>query len=377
MKIPFVYGKTAEAEDFTGREKDIARLKANLQGGINTILISPRRWGKTSLVNQVMKELEQDSNYLVCKVDVFNCRSEEDFYKAFLNAVLNASSSKLTDFIELVKKYMGSVGPKFTVSDVGATTSFSIGMDFKEKHYSVDEILSLPEKIAKEKEKNFIISIDEFQHIDDFDDPRGFQAKLRAHWQVQQHCCYCLYGSKRHMLLSMFGDYEMPFYKFGDMMMLDKIPLQEWVEFIVRRFNQTGKCITPELAKIIAERVECHSFYVQQYSQLVWLLTNKTASMETVDLAYEQLIDRSSLVYSNLIDNLKPRQINFLLSIAHGEKNFSSAKTLRDYNLGTSANVKNLKKAVIERDLVDLRFKDDYEIQDPVLKEWLLRNYTL
>ena len=377
MNIPFVYGRMAEKEEFTGRKNDIQRLKMNLQGGINTVIISPRRWGKTSLVNRVMKDISTDESYLLCKVDAFNCRSEEDFYQSYLNAILNATANHFSDFVQLVKKYIGSFGPKFTLADLGVTTSFSVGIDFREKNYSPDEILDIPEKIAKEKGKQFIIAIDEFQNVENFEDPKAFQAKLRAHWQVQSHCCYCLFGSKRHMLLNMFGDYEMPFYKFGDLMLLEKIPAEEWRDFIVRRFHDTGKDIAAELAQEMAEKVECHSFYVQQYSQLVWLLTDHTATCEQAQLGYEQLMDRSSLLFSNLLDNLRPKQINFLLAIARGERNLNSTQTLTRYKLGSSANIKNLKKAVTEKDLVDILPSGQLEIQDPVLKQWILKNYTV
>lgn len=183
-----------------------------------------------------------------------------------------------------------------------------------------------------------------------------------------------MYGSKRHMLLNIFSDYEMPFYKFGDIMMLERISKQEWSDFIVGRFAETGKHISPELAGRIVDRVECHSYYVQQYSQLVWLLTANQATEETVEQAFQQMIDRSAILFDNLIDNLKVRQINMLLAIAEGEKNFSSAAVLKKYNLGTSANVKNLKKAVIDKDLVNIE-GGMITIQDPIFKHWLLVRY--
>lgn len=376
MKVPFVYGRRAEAEEFTGREQDVERLKMNFRSSINTTIVSPRRWGKTSLVHKVLDEIAAtDKDYMVCNVDMFNCRDEEHFFNAYLTAVLKASTTKLDEMLELVKNYIGSFGPKLTLSDVASLTELSVGIDFKNKSYSVDEILNLPEKIAKERGKQFIVCIDEFQNIENFANPRQFQGELRSYWQLHQHVCYCLYGSKRHMLLNMFSNYEMPFYKFGDLMVLDKIPMSEWERFIVRRFNDTGKHISTENAAQIAERVECHSYYVQQYSQLVWLLTAHTATQEHLDTAFGQLVDRSTLLFDNIIDNLKPRQINFLLAIAEGEKNFSSADVLKRYNLGTSANIKNLRKSVVEKDLVDIIGKTLY-IQDPVLKYWLVNRYN-
>ena len=77
MDIPFVFGKIADGEDFTDRVVDTEKLKNNFRGLVNTIIISPRRWGKTSLVNHALEQMGDDKEYLVCKVDIFNCRTEE------------------------------------------------------------------------------------------------------------------------------------------------------------------------------------------------------------------------------------------------------------------------------------------------------------
>lgn len=375
MDIPFVYGRLAENKNFTGRSADINRLKTNLTNKINTIIISPRRWGKSSLVHRTLHDIEkQNSQFITCHVDIFNCRDEESFYKAYVNAILNASTNRFEEALGFIKKYIGSFGPKISISDAGAMMEYSLGIDFHDKKFSIDEILDLPEKIARERGKQFIICIDEFQNIENFEAPKAFQAKLRAHWQLHQNVCYCMYGSKRHMLLNIFSDYEMPFYKFGDIMILQRISKDEWIDFIVSRFADTGKHISRELASIIVERVECHSYYVQQYSQFVWLLTSNHATEDTVNLAFQQMVDRSSILFDNLIDNLKPRQINMLLAIAKGEKNFSSATVLKTYNLGTSANIKNLKKAIIDKDLINVE-SSTMTIQDPVFKHWLLERY--
>ncbi len=375
MDIPFVYGRVATNKEFTGRANDIARLKANLTSKVNTTIISPRRWGKSSLVHKVLDEINAESNnFITCHIDVFNCRDEESFFKCYASSVLNASSTKMDELISTAKKYLGSFGPKVSLSDAGAMMDFSLGIDFKEQSYTMDEILDLPEKIAKEKGKQMIVCIDEFQNIENFKDPKALQARLRAHWQMHQNVCYCLYGSKRHMLLNIFSDYEMPLYKFGDIIALDKISEDEWVSFIVRRFTDTGKHISKEHARIIAERTECHSYYVQQYAQMVWLLTTSIVTDEILDTAFRQLVDRSSLLFDNLMDNLKTRQINFLLAIANEEKNLSSSDVLKKYNLGTSANIKNLKNAVIEHDLVCVD-SGTLTIQDPILKFWIKERF--
>ncbi len=375
MDIPFVFGKIADGQDFTDRTVDTEKLKNNFRGLVNTIIISPRRWGKTSLVNHALEQMNGDKDYLVCKVDIFNCRTEAQFYQTYVNAILKASYSKMDEFLEAAKKYVGAFGPKLTLSDCSQQYELALGVDFKDKQYSYDEILDLPQKIALEKGKKFIVCIDEFQNVSTYADSLGFQRKLRSHWQTHNRVGYCMFGSKRHMLLDIFSNYEMPFYKFGDIMFLDKISEDDWVKFLVRRFEDTGKFIEEDTARHLAKMVECHPYYVQQLAQLSWLRTKRACTEGTVDEAYEALVGQLSLLFANIIDTLTAKQISFLQAVANGEKNFSSRDVLTKYELGTSANIKNLRKAMQDKDLIDV-MPDAVAMQDPVFAYWLREKYA-
>lgn len=370
MEIPFVFGKIAEGKDFTDRKQDTERLCNNLRGLVNTAIISPRRWGKTSLVNHALEQIKSDDDYLVCKIDIFNCRTEAQFYQAYVNAILHASTSRLEEFLEAAKRYVSAFAPKLALSDSSLQYELSLGVEFKERQYSYDEILDLPQQIAEDRGCKFIVCIDEFQNVSCYDDSLGFQRKLRAHWQAHNRVGYCMFGSKRHMLLDIFSNYEMPFYKFGDIMFLEKISLQDWTVYITERFEDTGKHIDADTAADIARRVDCHPYYVQQLAQLAWLHTTNQCTYATVAVAFDTLVAQLSLLFSNIIDALKPRQISFLQAIANGEKNFSSSDVLSRYDLGTSANIKNLRKALLDRDLIDV-MPDGITLQDPVLRYWL------
>lgn len=374
MNIPFVFGKVADGANFTDRIPDTDRLVNNFRGLVNTVIISPRGWGKTSLVNHAMECMKDEKEYILCKVDIFNCRTEAQFYQTYVNAILRASYSKMDEFIAAAKKYVGTFRPKLSLSDSSMKYELALGIDFKDKQYSYDEILDLPQKIAEEKNRKFVVCIDEFQNVSTYDDPLGFQRKLRSHWQNHNKVGYCMYGSKRHMLLDIFSNYEMPFYKFGDVMFLEKISENNWVEYITLRFANTGKQIARETAAQLARRVECHPYYVQQLAQLAWLRTSDVCSKETVDDAFNSLVEQLSLLFSNIVDSLTARQINFLLAIVNGEKNFSSREVLQKYNLGTSANIKNLRKALQDKDLIDV-MPNSTEMQDPVFAYWIKRTF--
>jgi predicted ATP-dependent endonuclease of OLD family len=369
--MPFAYGKIAENKDFAGRENDIEHLTANFKGHVNTTIISPRRWGKTSLVQHVLTMLSKDKKYYTAKVDIFNCRTEEQFFTSYVNAIMKATATKFDAFTQAVKQYLGSFSPKFSISDDGQKVDFSVSLDFHDKNYSIDDILDLPQRIATDKKKNFIVCIDEFQTVNEYDDPIGFQRKLRAHWQLHNSVSYCLFGSKRHMLMDIFGNYEMPFYRFGDIMFLEKIPEDVMSKFVVKRFKDTGKTISPKLAAELVRMVDLHPYYIQQLAQQSWLRTADVCSEEIVKSACNSIVAQLSLLFSNLMDSLTPKQINFLYAIVDGVDNFSSTEVLKKYSLGTSANIKNLRNALVSRDIVDLMPGKKMEIQDPMFVLWL------
>ncbi len=232
MDTPFVYGKIARSENFTDRENETALLVNNFNSLVNTIIISPRRWGKSSLVARAAEIAERGNDRLrICKIDLFNVRNEEHFYELFAHSVLKATSSKWDEAVESVKKFLTRLTPKIVIAG-DAQNEISLDFDWKELKSNPDEVLDLAEKIAIEKGIRIVVCVDEFQNIAEFGDPAYFQKKLRSHWQQHGHVSYCLYGSKRHMMLDVFTNSSMPFYKFGDLLFLEKIATEPWIGFI-------------------------------------------------------------------------------------------------------------------------------------------------
>ena len=145
MDKPFVFGVAASGENFTDRKKETQRLLLNFTHGINTILISPRRWGKTSLVKKVAT-LADTGNRRVVYLDIFSCRTEQDFYKMFATAILKQTSSRLDEWIENTKLFLTRISPKITMG-TDPINDFSISFELNPKDDSETDILKLPEKI--------------------------------------------------------------------------------------------------------------------------------------------------------------------------------------------------------------------------------------
>ncbi len=368
---PFVFGKAAEGAFFTDRTEDAKRLTANLTHGINTILISPRRWGKTSLVKKILPEFDKTRIQPVF-IDIFQCKSEYDFYHVFATAVIKQTSSKLEEWVEMAKAFLSNISPKFSFGS-DPMNDFSLSFEWNPREDTAIDILQLPEKIAQKKNIHIVVCLDEFQQVADFVDSVKFQKKLRSVWQHQQNVTYCMFGSKKHLMENIFNDKSMPFYKFGDMMFLKKIPAEEWVPFICSKFQDTGKSITAEQAAKICEATENLSSYVQHLSWVVWYKSDEVVTDNNITTAIDDLLEQNKVFFQREVEQVSELQLNFLRALADGvSTGFSRKDIIKKYRLESSANVQSVKKALLKKDLIDV---DGQEItfNDSLFKLWLKR----
>lgn len=368
---PFIFGVATSGDNFTDRKSETARLLANFKHGINTVLISPRRWGKTSLVQKVCN-LAKSDDLKVVYLDIFSCRSDREFYDAFASAVLKQTSTKWDEWVENAKLFLSRITPKISFG-TDPMTDFSISLEFNPKSDDITEILQLPEKIAQKKGCRIVVCIDEFQQIAEFGDSKNFQKRLRTIWQLQKSVSYCLFGSKKHLMNELFEKKSLPFYKFGDAIYLQKIPTADWVEYICGRFEATGKSISPELAQKVCDTVDNHSSYVQQLAWLIWVNTDKVATEKEFEEAYKDILDQNTPLFEKQTENLSAYQLSFLRAVCDGvHKEFSTQEVIQKYRLGSSANVATVKRALIKKELIETE-KREVAISDPLLKVWLQR----
>ena len=372
MEAPFVFGVRVEGDAFTDRREETERLKANFTYGVNTILISPRRMGKTLLVDKVCSLVESD-DIKIARIDAFGCRSENDFINAFATAVVRATSNKWEEWMENAKVFLSRFVPKISFGQ-DPLNDFSLSLEYNASNQTTEEVLRLPEVIAQSKGYRIVVCIDEFQQIGDFPESLAFQKKLRGIWQLQSHVSYCLYGSKKHMMEQMFQNQSYPFYRFGDFFYLNKIGEEDWVEYICQRFEATSKHISEELAREICQVTDRYSSYVQQLAWFVWLRTADGASATSGDVQYgiDRLLDACEPLFIQQTEDLSAYQMNFLHALVNGvHTGFTQSAILNSYRLGTAANITRLKKALVEKDLIMTTAPKHLEMSDPILALWL------
>lgn len=371
---PFIYGTTVSTHSFTNRDSEKTKLQNNLLNGINTTIISPRRWGKSSLVERVIHEINRkDKKIKTVIIDLFTTGSEEEFLEVFAREVIKASSDKWQEWLNSGKNFFKKIIPKISIG-IDPETDFSLSFDWNELKKHSDEILNLPETIAKKKGVKFIICLDEFQNLSTFNGYLNFEKKLRACWQRQKSVTYCLYGSKRHMMSQIFNSPSKPFYRFGDIMMLQKIETKKWIPFIYKGFASTNKHIDEKTAELIPLIMKNHSWYVQQLAHYTWNLTQKKATKTEINAALNELINANTPLYQKETETISNTQLNLLKAVAKGETQFTSAAVMSRHLLGTPRNVSKNKTLLINNDVIQ-EINGKFEFVDPAFELWFKLQY--
>ena len=373
MDKAFVYGMSVEGENFTDRIKETARLKKDFENGLNVILMSPRRMGKTSLVKKVKSEIK-DPKLKVVLMDVYDCRSEYDFYNRFASSILKQTASKTEQVLENIKKFLVRVSPKISFS-TEPLTDFSLSLGITPKEYSPEEILQLPEVLAKEKNIHLIVCIDEFQQIGEFPDSITVQKRMRGVWRHQQNVSYCLFGSKKHLMTKLFQSRRMPFFQFGEVNELKPIPTKDWVTFIQQRFKDKGQSISAALAQKICETVEGYSSYVQQLAWNVMAETDKEATETSLNNGIEALLAQNASFFTEQTRGLSTYQLNFIRAICKGYHSGFTSKTIAEqFPMGTKSNIPRIKASLLDREIID-EDNSGVVLADCVFQRWFMREF--
>ncbi|MBQ5509692.1 MAG: ATP-binding protein [Prevotella sp.] len=370
MSKPFIYGMSVECNHFTDRELETKRLKLNFENGVNSILISPRRMGKTSLVKRVMHQID-DAKIKVVYMDIYSCRTEYEFYEKYASAIIQATASKVDKMVETAKEFIMSIVPKIKYSPE-PNTEFALSLGINPTSNTPEEILDLPERIALKRGMEIVICIDEFQQIGEMSDTLIIQKKLRSVWQHHKHTSYCLFGSKQHMMKNLFQSRKMPFYQFGDMFFIKRIPTEKWVPFIVSRFADSGKTISAEYAQKICETVDNYSSYVQQLAWNIFALSDDVITEQDIKDGLDATMAQSVSLFVEQTANLTSYQLNLIRAICQGyHDDFGSKEVTSRFELGTKSNLIKLKNALVEREIIEIT-EDGCFIADPIFERWFV-----
>lgn len=371
MEKAFVYGMSVGGSNFTDRIEETKRIKLDFENGVNVILTSPRRMGKTSLIKKVISEVDNPMIKIVY-MDIYDCRSEYDFYNRFAETIMRSTGNHAEQVIENIKRFLVRVSSKLSFSPE-PNSEFSVSLGITPKNYSPEEILNLPERIAQEQGVRMVVCIDEFQQIGEFTDSLTIQKRLRGAWQHHQNVSYCFFGSKKHLMENIFQSRRMPFYQFGEMTYLKCIPTEYWVPFICSRFEKYGKKISEAYAGRICQVVKNYSSYVQQLAWNVMAETEKEVNEESFEEGLKALLEQSSGLFIQQTEGLTTYQLNFIRLLCQGiHAGFTTQAVSETYPLGSKSNIDRIKKSLMDKEIITIE-KEGIFLADSVFELWFKR----
>lgn len=372
MKNPFAFGQVVTGDFFTNRDFEKTQLRNNFLNGIHTVIIAPRRYGKTSLVEEVAGKMSAAGEIRYLRIDFTAIADEYAFYHKYLKDVIRSTNSKLEEIAELIKTAFKSIKPQLVMETGDSQASFGLVFTQPDMDKGYEEILNFAEKVAKRRNIRLVVAFDEFQNITTFKKPDVFQGQLRSVLQHHKHVSYCFFGSKKHMMQDIFQNKSAPFYRFGEMINLQKIADDDFMPFILRRFKRGGKIISPDQVKHILALVDNNPQYVQHMAYRIYEYAGKKVKDKEIEEALTMLISQYESFYQRDFEQLTRHQKMFLYGLTESKESIYSQTFVTRYGLGSTANVAMIQKAMIAKDILDFAGEKP-EFLDPVFRAWIER----
>jgi len=378
MDNPFVYGEVVPGAAFVDREAELDRLVADLGNGQKVFLISPRRYGKSSLIRQTLDSLRR-RGALTIDVTVSSYSSYLAFLEGYARAIASVES-KWDRARTWLMDAIGSTRPEIRYepkeSGMGRfAVAFPLVTTTRDLNRLANEVFALPGKLAAERKRTVVVALDEFQAIDSFNGG-SVEHALRAAAQHQRQVGYVFAGSEPSLMDKMIGP-RRPFYKAGPVMRLQKISPTLFGDFIDQRFANTG--IKPEagVAEAIVELAGNLPYDVQRLAHETWddvrAKGARKATLEDLHSTLTRLLSEQETIFEALWQRLTLQQRATLRAVVlQGGREIHSADARSRHRLGGPSTIQKSLAALTKQDVL-LKEGPRYVVMDSLLREWVAR----
>ncbi len=375
---PFVYGEIVTTGAFADRETERDRLTRDLAAGQKVFLISPRRYGKSSLIRDAMQRLARE-RVITVEVTVAASSSYVAFLEAYARALVTAETpagklrrwaSELLQAVrpELRLEPRPSGEPRFTLAFPAVRSTRDIAR-------LAAEVFALPGRIAAARRQRMAIALDEFQAVESFDGESVEQA-LRAAVQDQRSVGYVFSGSEPSLMERMLGS-RRPFYKAGPVMRLEKIDPKIFADFIDDRFASSGLRVEPGLGEAIVDLAANVPYDVQRLAHEAWddarAQRRKMVGLDDLHQTLARLLSEQSAVFEESWQRLTlgQRAVLRALVIESGHSLMSEGVRVR-HRLPNASSVQSALAALVKQDII-MKVGPRYVVSDSLYREWVAR----
>jgi len=366
----------AKGKAFCNRIQERKRLTDNIKSGRHSLIVSPRRYGKSSLALYVLNELKLPFS----QVDFFVAINESVIEKEIIskvNQLVNLLGTKQEVLFKTLKDFIKKLELKLVVGSDGVNLEITPA-EKSDPARNIHAALLLLENFLASKKKKAVIFIDEFQEIGVVAKNKGIEGAIRSVAQESQYLNFIFSGSNRHLLSQMFEDRNRPLYKLCDRLVINRIHLKDYLSFISQYSAKTwGKAIDDELIIFICQTVELHPYYLNLLCGRLWSKFIKKPPVKKSDIEsiwHKYILEQKSDVAKEL-SFLSDLQKKIILNIALGNDSILRGKeNLKKFGVSSAAITKALKTLKEEDYIIEFE-KNQYKILDPLIKASLELEY--
>ena len=374
---PFVYGEIVPAAAFVGRDVELDRLTTDLASGQKVFLISPRRYGKSSLVHQAAAALAR-RRIATLEFTVSSFSSYVAFLEGYARALVGLET-KAAQARSWLASLFETVTPEIKLeagSGVGVSLAFPSIRTSRDAARLAEEVFALPARIAARLGRRLVVALDEFQAIASFNGGSVEQA-LRAAVQQQRQVGYVFAGSEPSLMEQMIGP-RRPFYKAGPVMRLQKIPADLFAEFIEERFRHSGLAASPGLGDAIVDLAGNLPYDVQRLAHETWddasAARRRRVGVDDLHATLHRLLTEQDTMFEAVWQRLTLAQRSTMRAVVleHGA-GLLSADTRARHRLGGASSVQASLTALLREELIVREDDGHYAVVDSLMREWVAR----
>ncbi len=354
---------------FCDRVNETKQLQSNARNGVNTILLSERRMGKTGLLQHTFHTLPPRMKGIY--IDIFATTSLKEFTNLLATAIYQAFPQKNSigkKFLLLLK----ALRPVFSFDEVSGAPEVSL--DFAQEKQFEKSLTHLLNFLDQQPILS-IVAIDEFQQITTYPE-KNVEAYLRTIIQQLKNVRFIFSGSSQHLLAEMFQSAKRPFFSSSQAIYLHEIDSKIYATFIKQKFAAFKRTISNEALEFILEYTKLHTYYTQALCNKIFSLPIKKITLHDAQLAAQLILDEHATFFFQYRTLLTTNQWQLLKAIAKEDKVYqiSAKQFIHNHHLGTPANVQRSLEALLTKEMVFAK-KDEkgnyYRVYDCFLARWL------
>jgi len=369
VRNPFHYGTPVTGAQFAGRTDELRALSARMRDGINVVVASPRRYGKTSLITRAAADIERAGGAVV-QVNVLRCRDLPTFAAQLLTQAYRAKHGGwhrlkhgAADFVRRFR-IMPTMGfdaagmPKFT---------FAPTMTAADADAVIADVYALLAELAAKGPA--VLVLDEFQAVTDLGEhlPNLLKALADEHPAVS----LVVAGSKKHLMERLVIQRDAPLFGMAEHLALDVLPEDVMVAFLVRRSRAGGKELSKEVAQLVVALAGPVPNDVQHLAYEVFDVAGDAVTAADVSLGLQRAVAHEAGMHADRFEALSPGQRRVLAELAAAPvEQPLSAAFVQAVRLANSSSVRRALEALVEDELVVVR-DGAHRVADPFFAAWL------